>query len=137
MPNYTLFFGFDPTGVYAVLNNNYTPAARQYFHNVTGPLLFNQDIMLKSLIDNLTATVNTLKNVSTTTINQTDIYYANTHPLTYLCWIWTLLTLLVCMGWGVWKLVTHIRISPESVHESAEIQKKSQILNNSSITELA
>jgi hypothetical protein len=65
MPNYTLFFGGDPLGVYAVFNNNYTPAARQYFHQVTGPLLFNQDIILKSLIDNLTTTLNSLECIYT------------------------------------------------------------------------
>ncbi len=56
-PNYNLFVGIDPTGVYGVLNNNYTPAARQYLHNVSLPVLYNQDIILKQLIDNLTQRV--------------------------------------------------------------------------------
>ncbi len=71
-PNYKLYFGGYPSGVYGVLNNNYTPAARQYLHNVSMPLLYNQDIILKLFIDNLTQKVQHyegLTNDLITTIN--------------------------------------------------------------------
>jgi len=53
-PAYTRLIWDSQNGVYGYFANNNT---REYVHNVSYPLLFGQDIVLKELITNLTQRV--------------------------------------------------------------------------------
>lgn len=89
MPGYLKFVGTDSTnGVYGL----YANGSREYSHIVTFPTLFNQDILLKEMIDNLTARTNNLNSKN------------GENFLTYVCWAWTLLTMALCIGYIIYKV---------------------------------
>ncbi len=62
-PNYTMIYGLDVTGVYGYFNGSRF-GLREYFHNQTLPKIFEQDMILKSMIDNLTNKINSASNLS-------------------------------------------------------------------------
>ena len=105
--NYSQIYWDAATGVYGFFNNNRS-GLRSYFHNETLPLIFNQDIVLKNLIDGLTNQLSNLTlivNAALNTTSNTIIYQTNeTHPLTYFCWVWTLLTIFFVLGIGIHKV---------------------------------
>jgi hypothetical protein len=55
-PNFSMIFGGDVNGIYGVFSQtNFTD--KLWLHNQTLPQLFNQDIILKGLIDNLVSRI--------------------------------------------------------------------------------
>jgi hypothetical protein len=101
--NYTMIYAPDgTTGVYGYFNGNKS-VVREYLYNYTFPLLFNQDVVLKSMIDN---SMNVINQKSNSTEGCKDF-------LLYVCFVLKISTMGLCLGYFIFKLIAAIKNNPQ------------------------